>query len=366
MNVCFVCETPFQIMNCINYAYHQKDFERMNADIYIGDMFYQFEEMVSRLRKEKVFQNVYGYSYRDESGIVEHYKSKIEEIFFQKRYLQSLIKQDVKLSKKSYDYIYISMTTHFGIAIVLAFPDAVVRYYDDGLASYIGAIGAECLPEKRKKLYKFAGKDYRRLQPDALYVNNKALCRTTVTNQIFELYPVMKGSAEFRQILYRVFNYQKEPLYDQRRFIYLSQPNHSGLEEVDRIEQCIEEKLMLCEEECVVRLHPRQKKWEKDMFAVDQKRNLWELTCAEQMKDHHVLIGQFSTAQVTPKMFFNKEPWLIFTYKLFADTIDKDAYKNFEALISDIRKAYTNPEKIIVVSNIGEFKAALKEVKNEQ
>lgn len=358
VRLCFICETPFQIMNCLNYMYHQTEFSDVVSDIYIGDKFYQFNDIVKRLQDESVFDHVYGYNYDIENGKISHYKNKINEIFFPKKYIQSLVTQKIEINKKLYDYIYISVTTHFGIAMVLGCPKARVRYYDDGLASYIGYIGPRYLPEKRKILYKIAGKDYWRLQPEALYVNNKKFCRSELTDNIQELFPVAESSKEFKQILYRIFDYQQEKLYDQKQIVYLSQPNEAD----DANEKKVLKILDLYKEFCMIRIHPRQNNAEYDDFAIDQQRGLWELVCVEQIHDDHVLIGQFSTAQVVPKLLFEKEPWLIFTYKLYIKDNSNVNLDKIETMIMDLKNCYEKPDKIFVIENMEQLEKTLSDI----
>ena len=58
----------------------------------------------------------------------------------------------------------------------------------------------------------------------------------------------------------------------------------------------------------------------------------------------------FSTALFTPKMLYNKEPYLIFLYKILGIELF-----NANKLIRNLKSTYSNPEKIMLVENIEEL-----------
>ena len=61
VHLCFVCETPFHLLNCINYSYHVR--EDVSVDLYVRQEDYLNEDMIDRVRNEGLFENVYSYSY---------------------------------------------------------------------------------------------------------------------------------------------------------------------------------------------------------------------------------------------------------------------------------------------------------------
>ena len=71
----------------------------------------------------------------------------------------------------------------------------------------------------------------------------------------------------------------------------------------------------------------------------------------------------FRQLSLQPKLFCNKEPWLVFTYKIYANNISNITYKQrlekFDALIELLRKVYKHPEKIFVIESVEEIENIL-------
>ena len=68
-------------------------------------------------------------------------------------------------------------------------------------------------------------------------------------------------------------------------------------------------------------------------------------------------IGAFSTAQFTPKMMFDREPTLVFLYKLYGCQ-----FNNADELVERIRASYRDPQKVLVPQTKEEFNAILATV----
>ena len=83
---------------------------------------------------------------------------------------------------------------------------------------------------------------------------------------------------------------------------------------------------------------------------MDTTNNMWEMECAKQITESHILIGCFSTAQFTPKLIFNVEPTIVFTYKLY-----KNMSVDVEQTVERLREIYTNPEKVVVLDSLSEL-----------
>jgi hypothetical protein len=94
--------------------------------------------------------------------------------------------------------------------------------------------------------------------------------------------------------------------------------------------------------------------------------DLWELICARQITDNHVLISGYSTAQFSPKFLYNKEPWLIFTFKLYTGFFSDQKIESMQEVIERIRNGYENKEKLLIPKNVEELKEALVRIDHIQ
>lgn len=106
------------------------------------------------------------------------------------------------------------------------------------------------------------------------------------------------------------------------------------------------------------RPHPRKLDFSDvpDSFDIDQQRDFWEASWMLGIYDEHTaLIGAGSTALLTPKIMFDKEPFVIFTHRLVNDGFDKNSEESYE----DILDRYTNKYRVIAPKTINELEDAL-------
>lgn len=115
-----------------------------------------------------------------------------------------------------------------------------------------------------------------------------------------------------------------------------------------------------------MRFHPRMLKPEDSFldFTVDRAGSLWELICADQITDRHILISKCSTSQFIPKMLFDKEPWLIFTCRLYeyVNKRDRRLREKDEEMINRAMDIYRNKEKIIVINSWKEIDSIIQNI----
>ena len=109
----------------------------------------------------------------------------------------------------------------------------------------------------------------------------------------------------------------------------------------------------------IYRKHPRDTHETRLKFAEDQSCCLWELICGEIINDDNVLLSICSSAQIMPKILYDKEPWIIFTYKLYG--LEKsNVYKNrFKPIIEMIKQKYRNMNKVVEPGSIKELEEVI-------
>ena len=112
----------------------------------------------------------------------------------------------------------------------------------------------------------------------------------------------------------------------------------------------------------IVRPHPRDRNLTRYKgFVIDESKCLWEMRIANIDIENKVLISDFSTAQITPKMLFDKEPILIFTEYLNQEekgTINPESIE----MIENIKKNYRDKKRIIVPKTYGAFEDIVRSV----
>lgn len=366
MKIAFICDTPYQIVNCINYCYHLQDRENAVVDLYLGHQFFGSYELKERLGKENIFQNIYGFEDKNSSNKVIHYFRRMRNILSPRSYLEHIMEDEVDLTRKEYDSIFLSVPTMFAIAFRSLFKAASMNYYDDGLGSYYGNLVDRMNQSPQGRLCHIFGIHLEQMEAKALYVNNTALCKSTMTNDICPLPSMLHCSKDFLELLYRVFSYIPNPDYDKYRMIYLSQPNDQGDLKMAHQAMQIMKALQPYEKQCMVRPHPRQKELDTGKLFTDKTRGLWELLCADQITEDHILLGTFSTAQMIPKLLYQKEPYLIFMYQIEHPMSKTMNYSSIEQMIQDLRAVYKHPEKIKVPKDLSELHMDIEGILHEK
>ena len=343
--ICIICETPFQIYNAVNLR--NTAYKTRPMDIFIGKVFINADELIHRVIAADVFDCVFSYSNKTTDVIW-----KCKELFSPLKYVDFLLDEKSAVNI-NYDEILISSTTHFSMALIAGNRRAKVVYYDDGIGSYTDNIGKQNIAVKRQICYMLGNRHVDRFsfrqgflyRPDLLInPQGKNFEKITLSEQHL-------GNEH-------IFNYQHDSDYE-KKIVYFAMPSQTfkgKIQESDFLEV-----LKQYKEYCLIRLHPRENHPEQFLFAsLDNGRNHWEMIAMNQINDQHILIGVFSTAQTVPKMIFDKEPYIIFTYKMYSNLFDETQRVNQDEFVCKLKTIYRNPSKIKIVQNIIEFNEAVK------
>lgn len=359
MKLCFICETPFQVLNSLNYIAHQNEFPDAQVDFYLGRKFYDCENMAQRLRSLDGIHRVYTYA-MGPANISS--KAKLKATLLPKYYIADCVDGVFDVKTLDYDYVHFSFFGPMPYAMVYANKKAKVRYFEDGIGTYLNNIVTDPFTTPRKILYRLTGTDYTRLhKPDALFVNNKAMFHQESSCPVKEFAPLAKAEDAFLKQLFYVFDYQPNQIYADRQCVYLSRPNDGSNPQIDLVDKKAEAVLAQFSDQFVLRMHPRQKDLRVGTMAPDLSRSSWELMCIDEITEDHVLVGEFSTAQVLPKFIFDKEPWIIFFYPIYREDFSV-SQTAVDKMVEDLRNSYRKPEKVVTVYQLEDLGAAVQKV----
>lgn len=335
-SVLFICDTPYQVLQSVQIA---RVTNSASCDIYVYDQFTNAVKISENLRNTGIFKQVILFQkYKSYSGLIQKLTT-IYRICFPEHTIKKHSK--AKLHLHPYQTIYLSYFTPFSDSVKLLNRNAEVIQYEDGIGSYRTK---DLEAFSRTKLFDYI---------NTFFLNNRLSYNTNI---LYLNRPEKYKYANHKQLrkipqgdtdaLRDIFDYQSNDLYDCRHYIYLTQPlSETTAGEVSQeIEASI---LSLIKDDSLIRVHPRQDKKQYSEYYTDTVDNLWELECAYHITEKHVLIGAFSTAQFSPKMLFDKEPEVIFTYKLYGNT-----FENADETVEILRSMYTDPQKVIVAHNL--------------
>lgn len=363
-NFAFICDTPIQVVNAMNFVSNNIKNSKNNSDIYIYHQFKNSREISDNLKKTDYFKNVYD---AEIISTQKHWYTPIltlKRLVFPNGYIKKNIKPYNKKNEYSYKYLVICAYNSFAITLKSKFSKSKVLTLEEGLASYFG----NNMKDENSKLMNLADKllfdGLLSVNSEALYVNNLNLCKSTISENKYELPKI--DNADFIGNLKMVFNYVDNDIYKKNNIILLTQPFEDNDKESNSFYSNVKSVLLESgyADKCLVRIHPRQSVNLFEDFKIDTIQNLWELETLLQINDNSVLIASLSTAQTMPYMLTGKQPNLIFLYKMDPIFADENVKKNSDEFVSDFKKLYTNPEKIHIAENYNDLSVMLTEILN--
>ncbi len=340
----FVCHTPYQVVNALGLAQ-----ESEKADICICGQFADAAAVAENLKKTGIFQNVLLYkNFKTYRGAVQ------KAVTLLRLCVPAVTLATLRVGKavnSNYRALYFSYFTPFTDCLKLTNPQATVHMYEDGVGSYcITDLEAFARTGIFKAFNTVLFNNALTYSAKSLHLNRPA-CYMGVPYDTVAQLPALTDTTA----LETVFGYRENTVYAENRYVYLTQPLAETAvgEKANAVEDML---LAACGDRAVLRVHPRQNREQFAAYTQDTAGNLWELECAKQITDDHILIGAFSTAQFTPKMLFDKEPTVVFTHKLYGNLLD-----TADAMIEILKKMYRVPEKIVVVESDEQLRCFLEE-----
>ncbi len=363
----FVCSSNYQLLNAIIIVKENK----IDADLIIMRESIWNDCNLDILITEGIFKEIYKWTDLLENLSDEKIKKNIHRICVQiKKIITYINKQKIWKSlpnkQKQYDKIHISYVDSVTLWIYAYFKrkGATLSLFEDGTYSY------GCLSNERTRLrrtleyilYKGYGIDectqmYVKHPEKVKLGDNKdvRLIRFSqnidsqiITNIVFPLYRTnIKFISKFKKSVI---------IFDQ----------NFELNEVKKIQISIARRTadIFGNENVLVKMHPssRNVDYGKSISAVKEKFP-FELVMAYEDVHKKILISIFSTASMSPKLDYDQEPYVIYTYKLYGNLFSiGDIYLN---QIEELKNSYTDEQKIAVPNNMDEFIHVLKEFKDE-
>lgn len=350
-----VCNTPLQVLGAINIVVNDVAGTRSNTDLFITGNFRDADGIYDRIQESNLFSTVVRcWPKAKKSGKLHTLKELTNSSAIWAAYHLS----DSSILGKSYHQIFVGDNDLVGIALNLQSEKADILVYDDGIDTYSG----NCILGRVSGTYRLIGKPLHLgvfgYRIKAVFVNCKSFCHTAISPNIEQL-PLLNEDNPAVLLAKTIFHYRTESQVLKKRFILLGQPmeeipGYNGKTFSSMIPATVDSS------EFLYRAHPRQQDLQKEKFELDSIGNMWELECIFGMRNEHVLIGYYSTAQMTPKLIANKEPYLIFLYKLFLNNSDMAETKKYEKIIAALQAVYAEKHKIFIPDTVEDFYGLLE------
>lgn len=364
MKTAIVCGTPYQVFNALNMIYNgDTDIEQF--DIFI---FNRFKEAVSLVNNLKSVQGI-AHTFllndyqkdivngRQLKGFIKNCHSAyiyLRPYNSLKYYFEK--KKDWEYVKKrsQYDRILAPTPSFFLQCLEKINEKAILDYYEDGLGSYTGNFNSDYASKGRKIFAKIFKVGYNVIPVRNLYVYEPELCNSTVADNLSAL---PKPTSDFINTASKVFEYGLHR-FNGNEMIWL------GQRKVNDTVIKILNSLKTSKRKIIIRKHPKD--YSDDIYQtlnleIDSGEYMWELLLANSEMSNLVLISSYSTATFTPKMLFDKEPYVILVYKLFQD-INPVHLKKTEYFVKKLKKIYIDKSKIIIPDSFEAFSKIIENV----
>lgn len=352
--VAFFCSTPYQVLLAINMKLKlSKD---KSADIYILNHFKDATNVVNRLNELSVFNKV---NYVDCINFT-HSFSKYRLI----RYFQKMNKffNSKKIAKKFYNFDDVTYSE-----LYLTYPDLIIQLaikelasrnsklkihlYEDGTGGYNPKIFDSSMYKKIFNI--FTGTHKIIDHYESLMLFKPELYPIQIKIPIVQIPVINKDNLDFKLMINKVFGYENHHKIEEK-IIYLEQPMNFVIGLNEKINKIMSEILI---DDYIVKLHPRRDTNLYNQYNVYKDNGLpWEIISLNNEIEDKILISYYSTAGITNKIIFDKEPKVIFLYNLKEL---KEFYKipyEIEQFIENLRKSYKDPSKILIAKTLREIK----------
>lgn len=346
----FIVWTPLHLFNALQYILSNNLIGK--CDLYYVSQSSSMEEYYINARRIRVFRKIY---YTNIERVRKNQKvwESVGVLISPKVYIRHIFGQNAVNNR--YAEVFLSVPTRLNDAIIWSNSYDDVVGYDDGIGSYIGNLYSIDLGRK----YSLTRKILRReeYQISMSFINSPNL-RTGADDGVkYKRLLKRKLTEKERKSIREVFGYRNSTF---EKYVYLNQPIQelSKDRDITQVERQVVRALKdIIGNEIRIRMHPRTNDTRiYSGMIVDTDSNMWELKCSEgSIGDSSVLISSFSTAQFSPKFLFDKEPYVIFTYKLYDSVFDSEVITRMNQMVEKLRTTYRDKEKITVLSTLEEL-----------
>lgn len=369
MEIAFFCSTPYQIINAINIknSFHRED----SVDIYVLNHFHNFEWLVERLKISTAFSNVYtindgDFDYQYSLPAYKRYPKKIHDFLWCENVIAPYI--NIKIC---YDMVYYTFPNmlielscyHFikmnrNIKFVM-YEDGFSSYSDDLLAIsnakalFLRLMHREQFLDENHDLLLYAPDLFCQTRKRKKYSVKQLPLLNTDDYHLFDLYNEIFEIGDASRITQRILFFE-QPYEDDAVNGSIRVALDVILENTD------------CDDVCI-KLHPRGKTELYDGMNTYLNSTIPMEILYSDMNDldDRVLIASISTACITPKLVYGKEPRLILLYR-YLQLQEKGIIS--QALVQFVEKVvskYKNPDKIMIPENEEELIKCIQTIKSK-
>lgn len=355
--VAFFCSTPYQLLIAIQIK--RAFFEHKVADVFVLNHFANSEELVKNLDAQKIFRNVKSV---DALEFTKSISQKSRKRHFLKLYsyynYKKIAKKYFQIINQQYDDVFFSyadVIIQLGLKQILSVNRKVkVHLFEDGVGGYLN-FGTNT-SKKKKWFNRITGSfhldkyaDLYAFLPDLMYATNLPKVRIPQINQ---------DDLQFVEQLNAIFGYNHTEI--NQKIILLQQP----LDFKPNLNQIQFNAFnAIYAFNPVIKIHPRSNSTLYSNFQTLQKSDVpWEIICMNSDVENKVLVSFYSTAIITNKVIFDKEPSLIFLYDLDVFRQNHQISDELRLFFEKFSQLYLHSKRIYFPKTIAEFQIILESI----
>ena len=355
MHYLYYCNSAYQILTVLNLHWHRKyanfeNIENYNADIIVLNSFSQAKDIVEILKDSKLFDNVWLVNKTYSNGKF-HRLNTLVDFLRPDIYLKRSFNIEKKSVYDRYSVICVPKYSNITAAIWRLNKDAELVLYEDGVSGYNGSMRLRSDSRLYRKFYKRFNYNRDFVDYEKMYVNDARLFAGKDGCLAVDIPTFDKGFLEDVKKMFA--DYTSVDDLDDKNIYYFAQFLNN--KEINIFIDDLLDNMSRYEDQVVYIPHPRHKDEKTYSFAYAKEKQVWELRVLNiDDIDRKLLISIHSTACVTPKILFDREPYILFFYDLCEDVVTARNEK-FDIFMEKFIETYRDRDKIMIPKTVEEF-----------
>lgn len=349
---CFICGTPFHVITSVVL----KQQLHIDADIIIYDAFSNIKKLKNNLLEKKVFEDVTVIDREEDFGfpingnILKRYLFSFWGYFR----IKTLVKKNFPDFSKYTDVFFANdqkrdVIDRYVFCYIKKYHEEIkCHFFDDGWGAYNDYFYVPTTLDYLMR--RLVVRNHTHINDSDVFLYSTDLFDNINPNHKRIIHPINKIDAKTAQLLSCIFDYIPEISKDYKYIVFdtvrYEDYSEGGGELFDRLVR-----QLVKDEKTIVKPHPRDniKYLDLDYFYVEGFP--FELLCLKMDFSNTTFINNFSTAVFTPKLLFDQEPRVIFTFEAMGDyLVDKKVDR--KRFVYCLRKLYSDEAKIVVLKTI--------------
>ena len=361
--------TDYLLLNLVSTK--ESHYPTEPADLFVFNLNRVSTELIDAIKESRVFENVYLIQPMHQSKLIG-FANKIKRLFSGNKYYRYYAQQMESFTGSTKYTIFFtgafwSETLNIARYLFTANPEMEINFVEEGTASYLDTDYLyRCMPRggAREKIYRYMHyrDSYRRAKRQFKYVYLYEPKLKASSDNVKRILPISELVTAER-ILRKVSDSVNIYPYSACKFFFFITPSRAGQKDVHEESLTILESIMdsIKRSDVLVMLHPdivgaeaescRHRSKEMHVIA---STVLVEAVFSQVDMSEKVLVSTNSTALITPKLLFNKEPHIIMTHRLFKIHKIKD-WKRNEAYLRQILMLYDGKKRVFAPCTIEEL-----------